>query len=156
MSNDQSSVVGFGLTTDKPVAADYDGDGKTDIAIFRPTGGTWWINQSTGGILVLNFGNSGDNAVPGDYTGDGKTDVSVWRPSDGEWYVLRSEDSSYYAFPWGLSTDIPAPADYDGDGKWDAAIFRSGTWYINRTTDSPLITAFGVDGDRPIPNAYVR
>ncbi|HKP69180.1 MAG TPA: FG-GAP-like repeat-containing protein [Pyrinomonadaceae bacterium] len=155
LSNAQSSLVNFGLSTDKPVPADYDGDGKTDIAIFRPSDGSWWIHRSSGGVAVVSFGIAGDAAVPRDYTGDGKTDIAVWRPSDGNWYVLRSEDSSYFAFPWGLPTDTPVPGDYDGDGKTDAAVFRSGTWYINRTTGAPLITAFGLVVDQPIPNAYV-
>ena len=82
-------------------AFDFDGDGKADISIFRPTGGEWWMQRSSGGIFALQFGSSTDRIVPADYTGDGKTDVAVWRPASGEWFILRSEDSSFYAFPFG-------------------------------------------------------
>jgi hypothetical protein len=69
---------------------------------------------------------------------------------------VRSEDFSYYAFPFGQNGDIPAPGDYDGDGKMDAAIFRNGVWYIAGTQSGTQIIGFGVAGDRPIPNAFVR
>ena len=76
----------------------------------------------------------------------------------GNWFVLRSEDYSYFGFPFGPSTDVPAPGDYDGDGKIDAAVFRpsNSTWYANRSTSGILIQQFGTTGDAPIPNAYVR
>ena len=115
---------------------DFDGDGKADISVFRPSAGEWWMQHSSGGIFALQFGSSTDQIVPGDYTGDGKTDVAVWRPSTGEWFILRSEDSSFYAFPFGTDGDVPAPADYDGDGKTDAAVFRpsNSVWYIQKSS----------------------
>src|SRR4029079_16674503 len=113
--------------------------GKTDVGIFRPngaTGGEWWISKSSNnGVLSATFGSSTDIPTRADYTGDGKTDIAFYRPSTGTWYILRSEDSLFYGFPFGNSTDVPAPADYDGDGKADAAVFRSGAWYILRSSD---------------------
>ena len=96
-------------------------------------------------------------AVPGDYTGDGKADVAFFSTT-GEWYILRSEDQSFYSFPFGVGSDIPVPGDYDGDGRMDAAVFRnsSATWFMQGSTSGTLITAFGVPGDRPVPNAFVR
>ena len=138
--------------------ADFDGDSKTDVSIFRPSNGQWWFSRSSdGGNNALQFGISTDKIVPADYTGDGKTDVAIYRPSSGEWYVLRSEDFSYYAFPFGISTDTPVPADYDGDGKADAAVFRpsTGTWYVNNSsTGGTLTTNFGINGDRTVPADY--
>jgi hypothetical protein len=81
-----------------------------------------------------------------------------FRPSTGEWFVLRSEDFSFYAFPFGTTGDLPAPGDYDGDGTTDAAVFRpsSGTWFMQGSTSGTVITPFGQSGDRAVPNAYVR
>ena len=109
-------------------------------------------------MIVAAFGNSTDKLVQGDYTGDGKADVAFWRPSTGEWYVLRSEDFSYYSAPFGTMGDVPAPGDYDGDGKFDVTVFRpaSATWFSQRSTAGTLIQQFGVTGDRPVPNAFVR
>ncbi len=148
----------WGSVGDLPVPADYDGDQRADLAIRR--GSQWWINRSssnTAGVSI--FGSGGvDKAVPSDYTGDGKADVAVWRPSEGTWYVLRSEDQSFYAAPFGISTDLPTPADYDGDGRTDFSVYRpsNGTWYLNRSTSGFAIQPFGLNGDKPIPNAFVR
>lgn len=147
----------------KPVADanapfDFDGDGKTDISIFRPGPGEWWYQRSSDGVVpAFQFGSATDKLVPADFTGDGKADVAFWRPSDGNWYVLRSEDGSFFGFPFGANGDIPAPADYDGDHKADAAVFRpaTATWYIKRSSDGgTTITTFGANGDKPVVADY--
>ena len=136
---------------------DFDGDGKTDYAIFRPTAGEWWyLRSGDGGNRAFQFGLSTDKIVPADYTGDGKTDVAFFRPSTNEWFVLRSEDSSFYSAPFGATGDIPAPADYDGDGKADIAVFRpsEANWYINKSSGGFSILQFGAAGDIPIPSDF--
>ena len=137
---------------------DFDGDGKTDIGIFRPGVAEWWINRSSdGNTFATQFGATTDKIVPADYTGDGKADIAFWRPSTGEWYVLRSEDFSFFAFPFGTNGDVPVPADYDADGKTDPAVFRASTatWFIRRSSDNgTTIEAFGAAGDIPVPGDY--
>lgn len=140
------------------LGADFDGDGRTDISIFRPASGEWWLNRSSTGVTVAaQFGLSTDIITPGDFTGDGRTDIAFWRPSTGFWYILRSEDGSFFSFPFGTSGDIPVPADYDGDGRADPAVFRpsTSTWYIPRSDGSgTTITSFGTSGDKPVPADY--
>ena len=68
--------------------------------------------------------------------------------------MLRSEDFSFFSFPFGASGDVPAPGDYDGDGKTDPAVFRpsGSTWFVQRSNNSgTLIQSFGINGDIPIP-----
>jgi hypothetical protein len=108
--------------------------------------------------LAATFGTATDRTVVGDYTGDGKADCAFFRPSNNTWYVLRSEDLSFFGFPFGISADAPAPGDYDGDGKTDAAVFRSSgaAWYVNKSTGGVTSVNFGSAGDQPVPGSYVR
>ena len=126
-------VYTWGGQGDMPVAFDYDGDGKTDVGVFRRSTGAWYIiESSTQGRHDLRLWRRHDIPVPGDYDGDGKADVAVFRPSTGLWYISQSNTGTGFAYTFGGGADIPVPADYDGDGKTDVAVFRPGTgvWYV--------------------------
>jgi Phosphoesterase family/FG-GAP-like repeat/FG-GAP repeat len=129
--------------------ADFDGDGKSDVSVFRPSDGNWYLNRSTAGFGAIHFGVSGDVVVAGDYDGDGKTDEAVYR--NGTWYVQRSTNG-FAAFNFGTAGDIPVPGDYDGDGKADYAVFRpsNGVWYLQRSTAGFSAFNWGINGDIPV------
>jgi uncharacterized delta-60 repeat protein len=136
---------------------DFDGDGKTDISIFRPASGEWWLNRSsTGATVAAQFGLSTDKPAPADFTGDGKTDVAFFRPSSGEWFILRSEDSSFLSFTFGANGDVPVVGDFDADGKADPGVFRpaSNEWFILKSSGGVIITTFGTAGDIPVTADY--
>ena len=154
------SASQWGLGTDKLAPADYDGDGRTDQAVFR--NGVWYILQSSNGQLRVEiFGTSGDLPVPGDYNGDGQGDIAVFRPSDGNWYInysnpIQPGNVTFTAIHFGQSGDVPILGDFDGDGKSDITVFRNGIWYqlLSATDLSFRSVQFGIGGDIPVVGDY--
>ncbi|MEO8074530.1 MAG: VCBS repeat-containing protein, partial [Acidobacteriota bacterium] len=95
----------FGNDTDKLVPADYDGDDKTDFAVFRPSDGNWYIwCSSTNSLQTVNWGLASDSLVPADYDGDGKADITVYR--NGIWYIRQSTSGINYSY-FGAGGDVP-------------------------------------------------
>ncbi len=103
---------------------DFDGDGKDDIAVFRPSDRIWYLNSSSAGFSATQFGLSTDIPIASDYDGDGKTDIAVFR--DGAWYWLRSSDNVFAYKVCGQAGDIPTPAFNNGSGTTSFLVFRPG------------------------------
>ena len=150
-------VCSTGGGSDVRSRADFDGDGRTDLSIFRPSEGNWYINGSTNGFGVINWGIPTDVIVPGDYDGDGKTDTAIFRatPNSGtpDFYILNSDGFVISGAEWGLPGDVPVVGDYDGDGRSDIAVFRpaDNVWYIlNSGGSGGTFTVFGDTGDTPL------
>ena len=134
---------------------DFDGDGRADVSVYRPTDGNWYLLNSTTGFSVLQFGVSTDVIVPANYDSDGKTDFAVFRPSNGTWYV-QSSAYGFFAAQFGQNGDIPVPADYDSDGVADFAVFRpsNGTWYVQGSSAGFIAFQFGQNQDVPVIGDY--
>jgi hypothetical protein len=151
-------TLSYSLTPQvKGVRGDFDGDGKADYAVWRPSASTWYVIPSSTptNFLVQQWGTNGDIPVPGDYDGDGKTDFAVFRPSNGTWYVNPSGNPGQFLVQqWGTNGDIPVPRDYDGDGKIDYAVWRpsNGTWYVipSSAPTNYTITQWGISTDVPV------
>lgn len=131
---------------------DYDGDGRADISVFRPTNGAWYVSHSSNNSFFgVGFGQNGDLIAPADFNGDGRTDISVFR--QGFWYRINSSTNQFVGLQFGIAEDVPVPADYDGDGRADIAVFRPSntTWYRLNSSDNQFIAfKWGTTGDKPL------
>ena len=133
---------------------DFDGDGRADVSVFRPSDRVWYLNKSTDGFSATQFGLPTDKITPADYDGDGRTDISVYR--DGTWYWLNSSDNSFRTRQFGIASDIPVPADYyEGSGRSELAVYRNGTWWIlNLSNNQATTIQFGLAKDKPVVGDY--
>lgn len=151
-----TTYVPWGITGDKALRGDFDGDGKLDFTVFRPSNQIWYINQSSNStIRYESWGLATDKIVLGDFDGDGKTDLSVFR--NGNWYIRQSSTGLARYAAWGLGTDTPVTGDFDSDGKSDVGVYRGGVWYILMSgTSSMSVRQFGVASDTAIPGLFTR
>jgi hypothetical protein len=147
---------------------DYDGDGKSDLAVWRAEEGQWKILYSASGeTQTVKLGDASspeDTPVSGDFDGDGKADIAVFRRGGsgaGHWVIKRSSDGEVTDVAWGSGQDVPVAADYDGDGKTDLAVWRGAesTWRILRSSDNQeQIVSWGTSlapfRDAPVPADY--
>ena len=124
---------------DNTISADFDGDGKDDVAIWRPgppdSAAFYSINSSDLTYRVDAFGQTNDNTtIVGDYDGDGRDDSASFRcppiGSPGQCYFfyrgsLNNPTNGITYIPWGFGDSFdfyPYPGDFDGDGKHDFCI----------------------------------
>ena len=132
-----------GLRGTCPVPADYNGDRRMDVAVYRPSTGHWYARHQ----VAVQFGDPGDKPMPRDYNGDGLMDVAVYRPSTGYWYIRNQ-----FTVQFGDAGDVPLPGDYNGDRVADVAVYcpSSGQWFVR----NQFTTQFGDPGDIPVPADY--
>ncbi len=156
-ANNPNGEVGGRLRT-QSVSSDFDGDGRDDFAVFRPTAGTWYA-QNGSGFSAQVFGGANDKLVSGDYDGDGRTDAAVFRNQNGAgvWDIRRSSDGGVTTQQFGFASDTAVRGDFDGDGRQDLAVYRSstGAWYIQKSGNGSIIgLTFGTSEDRAVATDF--
>ena len=160
-------TIAFGQPGDLPVSGDWNGDGKTDVGVFR--NGQFLLRQTiTINVLghpqtfaittTINFGLAGDLPVTGDWDGDGIDTPGVFRPSTGQWFLTNGPNTNNtsppaaFIFSFGLAGDVVVAGDFDGDGKDGVGVFRpsTGQFFLDDTNTSnaaSFIFSFGTAGD---------
>ena len=146
------------------VRGDQDGEGRSDLVVFRPSNGAWFALQSSTGYstwLGKSWGADGDLPLGGDLDGDGQMDLIVYRPEYGVWFALTSASEydyvSYFVRGWGAVGDTPISGDLDGDGRMDLIVYRPSVsaWFALKSSagydaGSPFARAWGSTGDIPV------
>jgi len=122
---------------------DFDGDGKSDVVVFRPGPALWYILRSSTNFAfeeqwIYQLGLPGDIPLTGDFDSDGVADMAVWRPSIGMWFFRKSSEefATISAIQWGLYGDTPLTGDFDGDGTTDLTVYRekAGAFYVLKSS----------------------
>ena len=162
--------VAWGISTDFFVSGDFDGDGKDDVTVYRPSSpgnsNFYVLNSSNSTVTLINLGQTGDDpTVVSDYNGDGKDDAAVYREGaaagqQSYWFYKTSADDVVHYVPWGLNGDFPNPGDFDGNGSADFQVQRNsgsgqGNFWTLLSTGviQPLFT-YGTSSDLLLPGDY--
>ncbi len=144
IGNNKAILFSTGIiSSSKYVHSDIDGDSKSDLIVWRPNNGMFYILTSSSGFDFMahkefQLGLAGDMPKVADFDGDKKADLAVWRPSTGTWF-FRTSGSGYSvitSIQWGLSGDLPMIGDTDGDGINDLTVYRKsiGMFYTLQST----------------------
>lgn len=132
---------------------DFDGDGRADEMVFRPSQNYWYLFQSSDStVRAVNFGQAGDLPIPTDISGDGTCELVIFRPSSGDWYWTNVAGNQGGSAHWGQNGDIPMPSDVDFDRRSDFVVYRpsNGYWYTYGSLTGFSATQFGAPGDKPV------
>ena len=160
--------VKWGIAADELAPADYDGDLKTDFAVWRagPSAQLYVLNSFNNTVRIDQFGQTGDDpSVIADYDGDGKADPAVYRPGAApgqqSYFYYRGSinnptgNTTYV--PWGTNGDVAVRGDYNGDGRFDPTVFRpaNGLWFsLNLVNNANTTTQWGLSTDKLVPADY--
>ena len=149
------------------VAADYDGDRRSDLSIYAPNAATFALLLSSSGTTAASpFGAPGAGRslpAPGDYDGDGRADQAVYLPAAGAFAYRPSGGGADRVIPFGIpgaGQSLPAPGDYDGDGKTDLAVYLPALGafaYRPSGGGADVLKPFGIPGagqSIPAPGDY--
>ena len=162
--------IAFGEAAGRPVAGDWDGDGKDDVGVFL-AGGQFLLRQPrrvsapfTGTVITtiaFDFGQAGDQPVAGDWDGDGIDTTGVFRSGDPGQFLLTNSFANNdvdVEFLLGAPMDVPLAGDWLGDGIDRVGIFVPFSQLMILATDGSkvgLILSFGQPGDLPVGGSWV-
>lgn len=141
---------------------DFDGDGATDIGVYRPSDNTYYIyNSAEGTFSSYKWGSPEDIAVPGNITQNNKpqqSDFTVFRPSTGDWHMRSTDGAGVFmnSVHFGQAGDIPMIGNFGGSVDPDVTVYRpsEGIWYTQAFSGQYTGIRYGLPGDVPVPGEF--
>jgi hypothetical protein len=162
-------TLNFGLSGDKAIVGDWNGDGIDTVGVFRPSASQFILsnapntnNSSPSADLTFSFGQSADTPVAGDWDGDGIDTVGTFRVAGECGFLLTNNNSTINITANGFCTvagesPLPVMGDWNGDGLDTPGVYSSALTKFFLTNSSATLTApaelqfdFGRIGGRPV------
>jgi hypothetical protein len=130
------SPPAFGSLLYAMVAADFNGDGKLDLAVTDLAAGVVYIvlgngDGTFGSPVAVPVGNGPSSIVAADFNNDGKLDLAVTNNTDDTVTVLLGHGDGTFTpsagspYAVGRGPGQLVAADFNGDGKLDLAVVNS-------------------------------
>ncbi len=144
---------------DRPVSGDWNGDGTTDVGVYRSTvtGGLWQL-AGTSGTTGIRWGGADDTPLVGDWDGNGRSEVGVRRLKTTV-FTMRAANGRTTAFSGvGSATDTTVTGDWNGDGKTDVGAYRASThtFLLRSGSGSFSRVVWGSSGARAVSGDWSR
>ena len=145
---------------------DYDGSGRTNLAVYLPSTASFVIRTTAGTNFNIPFGIAGNGQtipVSGDFLGVGFAEIAAYLPAYGAYAIRPGTGAADLIIPFGSAgagQSIPVPADYEGIGHVDLAVYLPtyGSYAIRPSTGAAdEIIPFGIAGagqSIPVPGDY--
>jgi hypothetical protein len=146
------TTLASGNCGDTPVIGDWDGNGTSNIGVFRRHAApVFHLKRPKRAPLDITYGRPTDQPISGDWDGNGSIDVGVRRPGAMA-FLLRKKDGTSTTVPLGRLSDFALTGDWNGDGRTDLGVWHPSTRIFTLRTSGGAVSTltFGSLGDRPV------
>lgn len=138
---------------DRPVSGDWNGDGVSEVGIFRttPTRTEFWEKVGAANTRIT-WGIPGDEPLVGNWQGDRTSEIAARRLGTATFYLREPDGSMQTLTNQGYANDLPLSGDWDGNGITDLALYRPTTreFWLKSPQGHWTGVTWGATGEIPV------